>query len=400
MLNEQQKQAEADIKKWLNSDKKYHILSGFGGTGKTFLINHIVDNLGNYNKRRKLMGHVDLTDTFMTATTNKAASLLPNGSTIHSLLKLIVKKRKLVQVAPRHTLILNSLIIIDEISAASSSLWEYIDKLDSSNKILLVGDHAQLPPVGEDLSMAFKADAEISHLTQPMRQDSNSDLFKLCMQLRNTVETGVFESIEAGKGISFVSASDALPLLSSWFKQDINAKYIGYTNKQVIAANQAIRTSLGRPTEWQVGDLVVIRNSTASVASNKRIPCETVTKINSLGQHEIEGIVPYRWITTSVGTLKVPHDWNDVIKRQNQLKATKAFYDFEGDYYADIRDAYACTAHVSQGSTYDKVLVDLKDLTKCAKYDRALFAKLLYVAVSRAKEEVVFYGNIPTHLLR
>ena len=49
---------------------------------------------------------------------------------------------------------------------------------------------------------------------------------------------------------------------------------------------------------------------------------------------------------------------------------------------------YATTVHKSQGSTYETVLLDIKDLGICANSNYNLYLKLLYVALSRASERV------------
>jgi hypothetical protein len=60
---------------------------------------------------------------------------------------------------------------------------------------------------------------------------------------------------------------------------------------------------------------------------------------------------------------------------------------------ADIRIPFATTIHKSQGSTFDEVLIDLDSFKYCKDPD--LVNRLLYVAVSRAKNRVLFYGSLP-----
>ena len=56
----------------------------------------------------------------------------------------------------------------------------------------------------------------------------------------------------------------------------------------------------------------------------------------------------------------------------------------------DIRSAEACTVHCSQGSTYDRVFIDLGDIMSCRQ--TSVKTRLLYVALSRAKKEAYIYG--------
>jgi len=61
--------------------------------------------------------------------------------------------------------------------------------------------------------------------------------------------------------------------------------------------------------------------------------------------------------------------------------------------YPDIRPRDACTVYKSQGSTYDTAFIDLGDIGGCNRPDIVL--RMLYVAVSRARTRVVFYGDLP-----
>ena len=61
------------------------------------------------------------------------------------------------------------------------------------------------------------------------------------------------------------------------------------------------------------------------------------------------------------------------------------YFDFK-NHVLDIRDIYASTVHSAQGSTYNNVYIDLKDLFICTKKEE--LARLLYVAVSRAKNNI------------
>ena len=60
--------------------------------------------------------------------------------------------------------------------------------------------------------------------------------------------------------------------------------------------------------------------------------------------------------------------------------------------WIDLRAAYAQTVDKSQGSTYDKVFIDLDDISHCTSGAR--IARMLYVAVSRARHQVIFTGDL------
>jgi len=63
------------------------------------------------------------------------------------------------------------------------------------------------------------------------------------------------------------------------------------------------------------------------------------------------------------------------------------------EFFADLRPPHASTVHKSQGSTYKKVFIDLVDIG--ANHVSEEVARMLYVAITRASEEVILYGDLP-----
>ena len=63
------------------------------------------------------------------------------------------------------------------------------------------------------------------------------------------------------------------------------------------------------------------------------------------------------------------------------------------DTYADLREKSACTVYKSQGSTYDFVFVDLDNIG--TSFDAGQVARMLFVAISRARSKVYLYGSLP-----
>ena len=60
--------------------------------------------------------------------------------------------------------------------------------------------------------------------------------------------------------------------------------------------------------------------------------------------------------------------------------------------WVDLRAAYACTVNKAQGSTFDRVYIDLTDIGRCTSGDQ--IARMLYVAVSRARRQVFLTGDL------
>ena len=60
--------------------------------------------------------------------------------------------------------------------------------------------------------------------------------------------------------------------------------------------------------------------------------------------------------------------------------------------WIDLRAAYASTINKAQGSTYKKVFLDLDDIKRCNSGDQ--IARMMYVGVSRASEQVFLTGDL------
>ena len=61
--------------------------------------------------------------------------------------------------------------------------------------------------------------------------------------------------------------------------------------------------------------------------------------------------------------------------------------------FPDLRSVSASTTHKAQGSTYDMVIVDLKDIGSCT--NRQQTARMQYVALSRPKSRIFIRGRLP-----
>jgi ATP-dependent exoDNAse (exonuclease V) alpha subunit len=68
----------------------------------------------------------------------------------------------------------------------------------------------------------------------------------------------------------------------------------------------------------------------------------------------------------------------------------------QDEAFCDLRPIHASTVHKSQGSTYQTVYVDLTDIGRNTRRDVLL--RLLYVALTRAKGDVVVTGELPSRL--
>lgn len=416
-LNQGQQEAADGFFDFLLSDETEMIISGPGGVGKTYLMGQMIDDVvPRYQATCKAIGvKADYVDVYMTATTNKAADVLslaanrPTG-TIHSHLSLKVSEdygtgRSHLSKTRDWKVHENQVLFIDECSMIDTPLRKLVREGTFRSKIVYVGDHCQLSPVMEKLSPIYKDGLRTYELLEPMRTD-NADLQALNMQLRNTVETGIFKPIQIIPGIIDWLDQDQMEqeIQAHFVNKGTSDRILAYTNRQVMALNRYVRDLRGLPMELGVGENL-INNSMVKV-KNGVLSVEEEVQIVDLDE-DIEDYYPHPEAKVQVrrGTIRTPlkgiftdiripldrvHAQN-VVKWLAQRKDWSSYFNMR-QTVPDLRERDAATTHKAQGSTYGTVYIDAGDISTCRDPDQA--ARLLYVAASRARSRVVFYGEL------
>jgi exodeoxyribonuclease V len=416
-LNNGQQAAADGFFEFLFRPERELNISGPGGVGKTFLMSHMIDQImPRYHQACKLIGtQPDYVDVQMTATTNKAAEVLAVAtqrptSTIHSFLGLKVQddfstgKSKLTRTGASHVH-QKKIVFIDECSMIDTQLDNMVSELTHDCKIIYVGDHCQLSPVMEPISPVYKRDMPFFELKEQMRTN-NPALQAINAQLRQTVETGIFEPIRLVPG-TIDMLDDALLQegLEHYFtKQDPSYRVLAYTNSRVIQYNDHIRTLRNQPDEWQVGENLI--NNSAIRINGVQVSVEEELEVVSQ-QHDTEShfvdedvFLEVRRTTlrskigntlTDVPVPVNPNHFLALVKYYAQRKNWNRMYHLKNGY-PDLRQPDAATFHKAQGSTYDTVFIDLGNLSTCHQPDNV--ARMLYVAFSRARTRVFLYGTL------
>ena len=399
MLNQGQTQAKSLFKQFLFDDKqKYFCIDSAAGMGKSFLLNHLHDEMVDMNKQLKFMGKGAFREMIFTATTNKASSVLNNAQTIHKLLGLRVYDnyktgKSSVKTSSKTMNIGNSIIVVDEASMIPPEIRAIIDQYTQGSKVVFVGDSYQLAPVNYSAPIVFNQGYPTALLDEPMRQDSSSHLYQGCLQLREGVKGQFFNNVTQGEGIRFVNGDTFKKEILQAFENQEDARVLAYTNKMVENLNGFVRKNLHNTTDFRVGDPVI-----AASACEGKTKIEETYHIRTMSEPYDDGVMMVRSIELdhSNEQFKIPVDKQAYFR---MVKSAKAEAKQDGDWvyyfslinaYLDIRDGFACTINKSQGSTYDKVFLDFSNVSVCRDLNTLL--RLLYVAVSRAKSEVVVYG--------
>lgn len=423
-LNQGQQNAADGFFEFLFTDAKELIISGTAGVGKTYLLGHLINRvIPDYEKMCSMIGIKQVYhDVVMTATTNKAAEILSNATrrpvqTVHSFLNLLVKEdyqtgRTELRRTSSWVVHTNTIVFVDECSMIDSELRKAILEGTSNCKIIYVGDHLQLPPVLESLSPIYRDNLPFFELTQPMRNSKSPALQALCGQFRRTVETGIFLPIQTdGQDVSFLSPEEAENEVRNTFScGDVDACVMAYTNATVNAVNEFVRAAKGLPPHFVKGEEAIFNRSmllsrNASFSAEERVLVLSVENYTS--DYAFTGLDgKAHQITTRIHILEnhfnqqfqlaVPENkahLQEYIKYFARLKDWNTYFWLQKTF-PDLRPRYASTVHKSQGSTFDTVFVDMADIATCT--NAVVAARLLYVAASRPRSKIVFYGNKKT----
>lgn len=175
------------------------LLTGYAGTGKTFVVQQLLKHLKETGQKQKIV---------FTAPTNSAVKVLKDMAksqglevdckTTYSLLGLKEQTDKLTgqksyardkKEVAQH--LKYNIMVVDEASMLNKALREEVLKASQQGvKIIYMGDRAQLPPVGESESLVFQIENR-ADLTEVMRY--GGDLGKVAESIRNNLETDKLE---------------------------------------------------------------------------------------------------------------------------------------------------------------------------------------------------------------
>ncbi len=416
-LTHSQSLALEDMVIFFNSEEKYFRLTGYAGTGKSFLISCFVKWLK--------------TDTdyviIAAAPTNKAAKNLRimmkdtgiETTTIAKLLGLIPElnektgKEEFVEINGR---VEADIVIVDEFSMINKETFIKIQSLPG--KIIFVGDVAQLPPVGEKESIVQQYSMPNYNLTQVMRYDG--ELAKVAEIIRNDDRYNkIVYPFKTSPDLSIMCLSRAMwldmagQIFSSKDFLD-NADYcrvIAWKNKTVDQINIFIRNCIWgvNPPSYVVGDRLIVKKPIfrKSVFYDKYIDKNKeknawIIIVNNSDECVVTNVTvgydnQYQWEyylldvladNTQNHVLRVLTDAAEIerqkkIKYHNDNKQFRAALNLD-KLYDNIGYAYAITTHKAQGSTIEYVFIDTMDMNCCPDLQ-----KIQYTALTRAKKSAI-----------
>lgn len=415
MLTQDQEKAKQELLGFLVSDtSKFFVLSGYAGVGKTYLIQHVQEAYNTYiAKMNQVTGGTKPKQWVYTATTNKAVHSLKQAvhdtevRTIHSLLGLRVRNdyktgQSFISQSYGVDNVENSIVVIDEASYVDYQLLHYINKtVSDTSKVIFMGDPTQLTPVGLNHCPVFKNTCEDKYaLTEVVRQSKQHPLTPLLDNFRQYILgiTQQFPKVTACNFIQVVDTSTFEQMLLKEFNSEWHSsmsKVLAWRNKTVIRYNNLIFNALNNRNSFAIGDIVTNNHAVGLHLKTDAEVEITVKKTDKslgyLGNYYIVELPS--GITTGVF---VPDKQSDYVRAKNKAVKEGQTKDVQiiMDTWADLRPTFASTVNKAQGSTYDKVFIDLSDFKPMVHKDPIQLARLLYVAMSRAKYQVIFTGDL------
>jgi energy-coupling factor transporter ATP-binding protein EcfA2 len=419
-----------------DSKEKFFVIQGAAGTGKSFLLKHLADSYEAKTKVYQMMSNkkgARISSIQFAASTNKAVAVLDNFlngeneeeerkdkrkylfgrhcnsrqqriSTIHKLLglKLVNNMRTgVTELVPTNNQPYydHTLLFIDEASFIDQELFDYINEgTASSCKVVLVGDYYQLAPVGDDKTIMESLDCKKVVMNEVVR--NSGEILKTSHNFRETVTTGIFQNIPFNNDSIIYADGDVFKqLVDDNFKvpgwHPDKAKILAWTNARVQEYNTYVRMLNGLPELISVGETVMTNSVITAKDHMYQIDSNvTVTEIADKPAYEYDVEGRHLKINDSHWGF-MPNKFSEQKRLLSRFAKEKAW----GEYFAvkngwlDLRSAYASSVHKAQGSTYEKVFVDLGDIGR--NWEAEAVARLLYVAISRGAKQVICNGKLP-----
>ncbi|SMO36974.1 exodeoxyribonuclease-5 [Saccharicrinis carchari] len=392
------------------------LLKGYAGTGKTSLVSSFVEALGELNFKMVLM-----------APTGRAAKVFSSYAQYpaHTVHKIIYRQKSANDGFGSFNLNKNlkpeTIFFVDEASMIHGSSAEYSgfgtgnlmeDLLNfvfegHNCRLVLIGDAAQLPPVGNSESPALNMDTLKYYsesvtecfLWDVVRQSSKSGVLSCASDLRFQIESeNILDNLPK---INIEGYNDVKRLTGEELIDAITTSYdtvgmdetliVNRSNKRTNLYNKGIRNSiLYKEEELTVGDIIlVVKNNYHWLKNSKEVDFiangDIAEIVRIKGYEELYGhrfvncvvrLLDYKELEVDVKLMldvlnldtpglsqkeqeqffyTVMEDYVDLTPKRKQYQAVK-----NNDYYnaLQVKFAYAMTCHKAQGGQWKSVFVD------------------------------------------
>lgn len=365
-LTDEQELALTKVFDWFYNqpNKQEFRLGGYAGTGKTTLVNALLDPM------RHAGGLAPIKEV-VCAFTGKACHVLRkkgihSAQTIHSLIydcienpdgttEFILKSR----IHPSYT----NLIIVDEASMISSDL--YRDLKTFNIKLLFIGDPGQLEPIGDNPNLMKAPDYVLSKIH---RQAALSPIITLAARVRT------------GGSVLTEDTSGSVIIKSKFVPDDELAQadqVLCAKNATRSLLNTRIRNARGRTVEvpFTVGEKIIcLRNN-----KQFRMFNGLISTVDAINRETYDSFICNLRDEADKIYYNIP-----VWKKPFLSQLTEDDVKFPPPYLVYCDYGYAITVHKSQGSEWPHVIVYHEVMWKTD------MARWCYTAITRAAEKLTY----------
>jgi exodeoxyribonuclease-5 len=428
-------------------ERNLFLIKGYAGTGKTTIVKSVTDVLEEFNHGCVLLAPTGRSAKVLSKYSGKPAS------TIHKkIYRLSSSADGAMHLALLPNIHKNTLFIVDEASmiansstGTGSSLFSGRPLLDdlmqyvfngNNCRLILMGDSAQLPPVGTELSPAldlkflkttFGIKIRSCELTEVVRQEAGSGILINATLLRNIISD---HKNKFSLNFKIAGFPDVERIDGGELEDALNQAYADYgsdetiiicrSNKRANLFNMQIRTRiLGRENELTGGDLVMaVKNNYfwlgekkdgEFIANGEMLEVQRVKTIREIynlrfaeasllfkdfpDEQGFDALLLLNTINSESPAMtsqenkllyeNIAEDYSDEANKRTRLKKIK-----EDRYYnaLQIKFAWALTCHKSQGGQWKAVFVEQGYLND--DMINIEYLRWLYTALTRATEKV------------
>lgn len=398
-------------------------LIGPAGVGKTFMTSQIVETLMNMTHRGRKLKIKLTTPTHKSLKVAKDMleqnELEIESSTIHSFLNL--KLQPNYQSGIQELIMDNfnkdntrvDVLIVDESSMISADLFKYIKSAIKSSKVkvvLFIGDYLQLPPVDGESNPVFEMKSQ-HKLNEIVRQALDNPIIAEATKLRMFIENQNFvpirellrDATDFGSSISIFN--EPKEFMNDYFNNGNDKILTSYTNARVNKYNSGIRkakkgdVALFVPGDELVfqdahvdgDDIIHMNGDVITIKECKQIEDPNVQihywEIKDEENKEFKVIDPY----SDQRFKEVLEMYSAIAKKATGYEKKTAWAEFFNikNSFSDVKYIYASTIHKLQGSTYEDVYIDLREIEDFSGFqDMEFMYRLIYVALTRASNSV------------
>ena len=370
------------------------LITGGPGTGKTTILNGILELLGQMQLRCLLAAPTGRAAKRLTEVTGEEAS------TIHRLLEATIDPAtgKMTFVRDEDNPLKADAVIVDEMSMVDVQLLHsLLQAIPQGKRLILVGDPDQLPPVGPGFpfsDMLRSGQLPVVRLTEIFRQAQKS----LIVMNAHRVNRGEMPDLRTTNSDFFFMRRQNEESLSQLIRDLCTTrrpKNMGIPSDQIQVLSPTRKGGVG----------TMSLNKMLQSALNPASPDKKERAFGDYIFREGDRIMQIRnnydimWKKldgTGVGTGILNGDVGTMTGIDNSTETMTILFDdrvaeYDFTQLNELEPAYAMTVHKSQGSEYRCVI-----LTAWNGSPYLLSRSILYTAITRARELLIIVGREET----